>query len=134
MLLPHWSLYYSFEVSQLEIRRSFCVATGALVCFGVIIYQPGLLASALHATQKQGLPHPAQGPSGPFRDLLCPQNPNFGTRKPKRAGRALGRVCVCVCVDLHSSRLLGSPFAEVGIRESRPPGSPEGPRRYPLVR
>ena len=43
-------------------------------------------------------------------------------------------VCVCVCVVLHSSRLLVSPFAEVGIRKSRPPGSPEGPRRYLLVR
>ena len=41
---------------------------------------------------------------------------------------------VCVCFVFHSSRLVGSPFAEVGIRKSRPPGSPEGPRRYTLVR
>ena len=44
------------------------------------------------------------------------------------------KVCVCVCLVLHSSRLLGLPFAEVGIRKSRPPGSPEGPRCYLLVR
>ena len=42
--------------------------------------------------------------------------------------------CVCVCLVLHSSGLLGSPFAEIGIRKSRPPGSPEGPRRYLPVR
>ena len=41
---------------------------------------------------------------------------------------------LCVCLVIHSSRLLGSPFAEVGMRKSRPPGSPEGPRCYLLVR
>ena len=43
-------------------------------------------------------------------------------------------LCVCVCLALNSARLLGPPFAEVGIRKSRPPGNPEGPRHYLLVR
>ena len=43
-------------------------------------------------------------------------------------------VCVCVCLAFHSARLLGPPFAEVGIRKSRPPGNSEGPRNYPFAR
>ena len=46
----------------------------------------------------------------------------------------VAQVCVCVCVALHSARLLGPPFAEVGICKSRPRGNPEGPRHYPLAR
>ena len=44
-------------------------------------------------------------------------------------------VCVCVCVL--PSILRGSPgppFAEIGIRKTRPPGNPEEPRNYPLAR
>ena len=41
-------------------------------------------------------------------------------------------MCVCVCLALHSARLLRPTFAGVEIRKSRPPGRLEGPRTYLL--
>ena len=45
----------------------------------------------------------------------------------------INMMCVCVCVCLLPFILQGSPgppFAEIGIRKSRPSGNPEGPRHY----
>ena len=41
-----------------------------------------------------------------------------------------------VCVSLPSilQGSPGPPFVEIGIRKSRPPGNPKGPRNYPLAR
>ena len=43
----------------------------------------------------------------------------------RKKSHLLHYYCVCVCLVLHSSRLLGSPFAEVGIRKSRPQAIPK---------
>ena len=61
-----------------------------------------------------------------------------GGSKSRSQERELGgsELCVCVCVSVQSSCQGSSepPFAEVGMRMSRPPGSPEGPRTYLLAR